>query len=297
MDSQGYIVTNSGARLQGFMADSTGQLTKVPTDMKLSVDGVSPKQTSEADISLNLDSRTAVPTSSFSITDPTSYSGVSSMTVYSGQGQSHTLGMYFVKSAANTWNVQASLDGTLFPNNPAMTLHFDSAGKITSPSGPVTLAVPVPASEGGPMNIAMNVGQVTQFGSAFAIADQAQNGYGAGDLAGFSIGNDGTVQARYSNGHTVTQGQITLVNFRNPQGLNPLGGNVWTESAASGSPLTPQAPGTGSLGPVQSGALEQSNVDLTGELVNMITAQRVYQANAQTIKAEDTLLQTIVNLR
>jgi flagellar hook protein FlgE len=141
------------------------------------------------------------------------------------------------------------------------------------------------------------VSKFTQFGSQFAVLAQDQDGYGAGDLAGFSIGADGTILARYSNGRTMTQGQVTLVNFRNPQGLAPLGGNGWAETAASGAPLTPQAPGTGNLGALLAAALEQSNVDLTAELVNMITAQRVYQANAQTIKAQDTLMQTIVNLR
>jgi len=157
--------------------------------------------------------------------------------------------------------------------------------------------VDVPAAEGGPIDVEIDLTGLTQFGSPFAVTEMTQNGYAPGDLAGFSIAPDGMLMARYSNGRTLTQGQLTLVNFRNPQGLAPAGSNNWTATSVSGEALTPQAPGTGNLGVLQSGALEQSNVDLTGELVNMITAQRIYQANAQTIKAQDQLLQTITNLR
>jgi flagellar hook protein FlgE len=106
----------------------------------------------------------------------------------------------------------------------------------------------------------------------------------------------GTIQSRYTNGQTINQGRVVLANFANPQGLAAQGGNAWTETLASGQPLV-GAPASGSLGALQSGAVENSNVDLTGELVNMITAQRVYQANAQTIRTQDQVLQTIVNLR
>ena len=111
-----------------------------------------------------------------------------------------------------------------------------------------------------------------------------------------SIESDGVVMARYSNGQNQPAGQIELATFRNPQGLQPLGDNSWASSYTSGDPVV-GVPGNGTLGVLQAGALEESNIDLTGELVNMITAQRVYQANAQTIKAQDTLMQTIVNLR
>jgi len=297
LDNTGYIVNSQGARLQGFMADDVGTITQVATDLQMKVDGIAPKMTENADIQLNLDARATVPAAAFSLTDPSTYSGVTSMTVYAPQGQEHTMALYFRKTAANAWDVNATLDGTAFAANPVTQLVFDTAGKLTTPNAPVALSVPVVATEGGPLTVSLDVSKLTQFGSQFAVLAQDQDGYGAGDLAGFSIGADGTILARYSNGRTMTQGQVTLVNFRNPQGLAPLGGNGWAETAASGAPLTPQAPGTGNLGALQAGALEQSNVDLTAELVNMITAQRVYQANAQTIKAQDTLMQTIVNLR
>ena len=123
-----------------------------------------------------------------------------------------------------------------------------------------------------------------------------QDGFATGKLAGFSIGNDGVIQGRYSNGQTRSQGQIVLSSFANPQGLVPMGNNQWAESSVSGQPVT-GAPQGGNFGPLQSGALEESNIDLTRELVDMITAQRIYQANAQTIKTQDSMMQTLVNLR
>jgi flagellar hook protein FlgE len=136
----------------------------------------------------------------------------------------------------------------------------------------------------------------SQFGSSFGVNELVQDGYQSGRLTGFNISGDGVLLGRYSNGQSRAQGEIVLANFTNPQGLQHLGNNLLAETAESGLPLI-GAPGTGALGVLQSGALEESNVDLTSELVNMITAQRVYQANAQTIRAQDQLLQTIVNLR
>ena len=144
--------------------------------------------------------------------------------------------------------------------------------------------------------VALSVSGATQYGAAFGVTDLSQNGYAAGQLIGVQLEGNGIVTARYSNGQTKPAGQVELANFRNPQGLQPMGGNAWTATYASGDPIL-GVPGSGNLGALQAGALEESNVDLTAELVNMITAQRVYQANAQTIKTQDQILQTIVNLR
>ncbi len=297
LDAEGYITTTDGARLQGFMADSSGMLTQINTDLRLKVDGVAPQATGKGKIGLNLDASTEVPTTAFDITDPTSYAGIASMAVYSPQGQQHTLATYFRKTGDNAWEVNASLDGVAFASNPVATLSFDTSGKLVSPIGAQSLTLPFAASEGGDTAISVDLGSITQYGSPFVIAETSQDGFAPGDLTGFSIGADGRIEARYSNGTTQIQGQLTLVNFRNPQGLAPLGGTAWAATAESGAPLSPQVPGTGNLGALQSGALEQSNVDLTAELVNMITAQRVYQANAQTIRTQDQMMQTIVNLR
>jgi flagellar hook protein FlgE len=144
--------------------------------------------------------------------------------------------------------------------------------------------------------IALNLTGATQFGSGFGVTNMTQDGYAAGLLTGVTVEKSGIVMATYSNGQAKAAGQLELATFRNPQGLTPLGGNMWARSYASGDP-TVGAPSTGNIGALQAGALEESNTDLTGELVDMITAQRVYQANAQTIKTQDQVLQTLVNLR
>jgi flagellar hook protein FlgE len=142
----------------------------------------------------------------------------------------------------------------------------------------------------------LDVDSTTQFGSAFGVTNMQQDGFTAGLLTAIAIENNGIVTARYSNGQSRPAGQIEVATFRNPQGLQPIGDNAWARTYASGEPVA-GVPGDGNLGALQAGALEESNIDLTGELVAMITAQRIYQANAQTIKTQDQVLQTLVNLR
>jgi flagellar hook protein FlgE len=176
-----------------------------------------------------------------------------------------------------------------------------NGGNPTTPIAAVALNIPAATNSAGAQTLAipgiqLDLTNATQFGSAFSVTDQTQNGYAPGQLSGISIESNGIVTARYSNGQTKPAGQVEIATFRNPNGLQPMGGNNWTRSFASGDPVV-GVPGNGNLGVLQAGALEESNVDLTAELVNMITAQRVYQANAQTIKTQDSLMQTIVNLR
>ncbi len=143
----------------------------------------------------------------------------------------------------------------------------------------------------------LNLTGSTQYGSAFAVNSMVQDGYASGKLAGFSIGTDGVIVGRYTNGQSKDLGQVILANFRNPQGLQPLGDNTWTATSDSGTEMIGPPGSSSQFGPVQSAALEDSNVDLTKELVAMIVQQRAYQANAQTIKTQDQVLQTLVNLR
>jgi flagellar hook protein FlgE len=147
-----------------------------------------------------------------------------------------------------------------------------------------------------PQTFSLDYTGSTQYASSFGVDTLTQDGFSAGMLAGYGISDDGIILGRYSNGQSRNLGQVVLANFKNPEGLEPLGNNAYAESAESGQPI-PGVPGSSSFGVVQSGAIEESNVDLTQELVNMITAQRVYQANAQTIKTQDQVLNTLVNLR
>ncbi|HZW75877.1 MAG TPA: flagellar hook-basal body complex protein, partial [Caldimonas sp.] len=239
--------------------------------------------------------------------DPSTYNNATSQTVYDVRGEGVTLTYYYQKAAADTWNVYVAANGTPIATaggNPApsTTITFPpNGGAPTAPVGTVPITIPAVANANGALtqpiaNVALDVSQATQYGSAFGVTNLTQDGYAQGQLIGVQIGNDGIVMAQYSNQLTRPAGQIELASFRNPQGLQPLGGNAWAVTSASGNPLVGTA-GSGNFGVLQAGAVEESNVDLTAELVDMITAQRVYQANAQTIKTQDQILQTIVNLR
>jgi flagellar hook protein FlgE len=299
LDSQGYLVTAQGGRVQGKVVDPvTGNLSQVTGDIKTSTTTMAPKVTGQIGVGTNLDARATVPTVAFSPTDAATYNNVVSSSVYSPQGQAHTLGLFYRKTSDNTWDVYGTFDGTALAGNPVQTMAFDPAsGRLTTTPATSTITLPFPAAEGGDATATFDFSKTTQFGSPFIVNELSQNGYGPGELAGFGVDAEGKVLARYTNGRTEVQASVLLTNFRNPQGLQAIGGNQWVETGSSGSPNQLQSPGTGILGSLRPSALEQSNVELTGELVNMITAQRVYQANAQTIRAQDQLLQTIVNLR
>lgn len=299
LDRDGYIVTNSGARLTGYPADANGQIVaSTPIDLQVSLAPIAPRATTDARIGLNLDSRANVPAAAFSIADPTSYNSSTAMTVYDSQGNAHTLTLYFRKSAANTWDVYGAADGAVLNGGAALgTMTFGGNGLLAAN---VTMNASIPLTNGAATPLAFPITfpmtDMTQFGVNFAVSQLRQDGFTTGRLAGFAIGSDGVILGRYTNGQTRAQGQIVLANFVNAQGLAALGGNEWAETSESGQPLV-ATPGSGNLGTLQSGALEEANVDLTEELVKMITAQRVYQANAQTIRTQDQVMQTIVNLR
>jgi flagellar hook protein FlgE len=273
--------------------------TSTPGKLQISTAPINPQPTSQAAVVANLDAgSTALPAAGFLISDPSTYHNATSMSVFDSQGNAHTLSLYFTKTAANTWSVFGAGDGAQIGAGPIGTLAFQTDGSINTGASSFPSAVNVPVTGGAATPIAaqLDFAGSTQFGDVFGVSKITQDGYTSGRLAGFSVSGDGTILARYTNGQTRAQGQVALANFNNPNGLQPLGNNLWAETAASGQSLV-GAPGSSNLGVMQSGAVEDSNVDLTAELVDMITAQRVYQANAQTIKTQDAVLQTLVNLR
>jgi len=309
LDKDGYIINDQSRKLLGITADSTGAIPNQPPTDQLKVDFVTgtPNATSTAAITANLDSRNSAPaTTPFSPTDTTSYNSSTAMSVYDSLGNPHTLSYYYVKSAtANQWDMYLALDGAQVSTTPT-TLNFTSTGVLdtTTTATPVAVSIPT-TSVGGlaaitsgasAMSFNLDISKVTQFGSSFAVNDLTQNGYAPGNLAGLSVSKDGLVQARYDNGQTRSIGQIALFNFRNPNGLTSVGNNQWTETADSGQ-ATPGSPNVGIFGVLQASSVEESNVDLTAELVNLIVEQRNYQASAQSIKTQDQIMQTLVNIR
>lgn len=327
MDNKGYIVNSEGMRLQGYQVDpATGKAGGVVGDILLPSDGVGAKVTGTAQLKLNLDGRTTAPTSAmpaFDLAKSDSYTSSTSMEVYDQQGNEHVLSTYFRRTANdNQWEVYTALDGQPVPAvasggaqepsgqltfKPDGTLDLTQSGSLaggTLTAGDLDVELPFPAATlpvgsggsttGAPMSLSF--AGSTQFGRGFGVTQAAQDGYTAGQLTGFGIAADGTGEARYSNGKTLGAAQIAMADFRNEQGLSPVGNNMWRATPASGQAAV-GVPGSANLGVLQGGALEEANIDLTQQLVDMITAQRAYQANAQTIKTQDQMLSTLVNLR
>jgi len=315
LDKTGDLVTNGGAQVMGFKVDpATGLSTSEAQPLSFPTGApIQAKQTKSIKATLNLDARAKDSAGDATATPPVPATPRStygtSINVYDTQGVATPVNLYFMKTAnPNEWAVYNQLDDpTAVPPVTAIslgTIEFDENGKIDPATATLTLTVSptanpnagtaAPAVANFPVDIDMS--GATQFGSKFAVADLSQDGYASGDLTRINISNDGMVMASYSNGVTRAEAQVALANFRNPQGLLAVGGNNWVESFDSG-PAVMGKPGDGNFGALRSGALEDSNVDLTAELVNMMTAQRAYQANAQTIKTQDQVMSTLVNLR
>ena len=237
--------------------------------------------------------------------NPNTYNKATSLTVFDAKGQTVALNYYFQKAGTDQWNVYVtangnSILGTAADPQPVTAITFDAAGANPAPAS-ITLDIPAATSATGAVSlpitgVALSFVGSTQYGSDFSVTNLAQDGYAPGSLTSIVVESSGIITARYSNGQSKPAGQLELATFRNMQGLQPIGGNGWQRTYSSGDPIV-GTPGVGNLGAIQAGALEESNVDLTSELVNMITAQRNYQANAQTIKTLDQVMQTLVNLR
>ena len=314
LDREGYVVNSTGQRLTGTTtAGAQG-------DLQVDFASAAPNASTTLSMGFNLDSRKTTPTAAFAL-DPaaTGYNHATAVTLYDERGNAHTLNLYFRKTGDSTWDVygslvnaggtQLNLDGTTFAANPSPAAigtlaynsdgTYDAANSLGAFAAAATIDIDAVALATGAADVSVSpdFSTSTLYGSSFGVTALSQDGYAQGNLANVTISEDGFLQGRYTNGVTQSMGQITLVSFNNMQGLAPIGNNQWLETYESSQPTSPQAPGTGTLGLLQAGAVEESNVDLTAELVNMIVAQRMYQANAQTIRTQDQVLQTLVSLR
>jgi len=246
----------------------------------------------------------------FDPANPDSYTHSLRIAVYDSLGNPHDLDQYFVKregtgGTESRWDVYYRLDGK--PVNAAanggppslnpVSMVFSSAGRMMS-GATVALAVDNPGGENAPadtLSLSVDYGGSTQFGGEFS-SNFIQNGYPTGEYLGMEIAADGSIVANYSNWEKQVLGRLVLADFNNLQGLQPVGSNAWAETTASGQPML-GSPGQNGLAVIKGKAVEESNVDMSQELVNMIIAQRTYQANAQTIKTQDQVLQTLITMR
>ncbi len=297
-DRDGYIVNNQNQRLQIFPAANNGTFnTGTLSDLRLATTDSPPQATTTSEFGINLPANAAPPP--IAVFDPanaSSFNHSTAITIYDSLGATHTATAYFVKDVApNNWNAYFYIDGTAVGGANPMT--FSNTGVLTAPaSGTFTLPPFTPATGAADINLTADFSQSTQFGSEFGVNLLSQNGFTAGRLSNIDVDAEGVIFARFTNGRSEPLGQVALSNFTNTQGMRQLGDTSWGETFTSGDAIRGAA-GTASFGLIQSGALEASNVDLTEQLVNMITAQRNFQANAQMISTADQVTQTIINIR
>ncbi len=299
-DQQGYIGTPDGARLQVYAprADGNGFDIGRVTDLRLITTDSPPQASTTVSLESTLPANASVPTvTPFDPNDPNSYShSTGGVTIYDSLGVGHVQTSYFVKTAtANEWEMHSYIDGVAVGAPAPVT--FSATGVLQTPAnGQVVLDPFTPTSGAAPMTMTVNITGTAQYGERFALRNVEQNGFASGKLDEISIAADGVVYARYSNGNDQALGQIALTTFINPQGLQPQGNNMWAHTYTSGTPRT-GAPDSSDFGQIAAGSLESSTVDLTEQLVNMIVAQRNFQANAQMISTQDQATQTVINIR
>lgn len=310
VNKDGIITNSEGQALLGYMPNGTrvseGFSTGKVTTISMNAGSGNPVPTSKIELDVNLEANKPAITVPFNPNDSSTYTRETSVTMYDSLGIAHKMTTYFVAgpTVGNTreWTAHHYItDDPLNPvsidNNPPPKLTFDSAGKLVSPAnGQVALAPYVTGSSAANITATMDYSGSTQVSTTFSVDALKQDGLPAGTLIDIAIDKEGIVFANYSNGGSTPLGKIALTRFTNPQGLTKLGNGAWGESAASGIPIIGNA-GEGNFGTMQSGALEQSNVDLSKQLVNLIIAQQTYQANSQTIQTENSIVQTIMNIR
>jgi flagellar hook protein FlgE len=331
-DPAGNVIDPSGNRLQGYGVDKNGNVaTGILTDLKVDSSNMAPTPTSTISIKSNLDSSREVATgAAFDPSDVNTYTSTFSTQIYDSQGNEHALDQYFRKTGTNSWTMYSLIDGRSI-SSPGTTpvvadqtqLSFDSSGNlVTTPAptstanigvnadGTFTIANWVPAqaktvgstktwtangAAAAPGGIKLNMLATTQTNSSGGASSKVQDGNSTGEIRAMTVDASGKMFANYTNGQSKVIGQVALTTFGNVQGLAPAGGTEWRETYASGIPVT-GAPETGTLGNITGSALEESNVDLTSELVDLIKAQSNYQANAKTISTESTIMQTTIQM-
>ncbi|MFQ2276136.1 lateral flagellar hook protein FlgEL [Aeromonas hydrophila] len=304
-DPNNYLTTASGTRLQGYTTNDAGELQSgVVGDIQVKAGSLPAKPSDKLEFVANLKADASIIIPPAPVFDPNkseTFSYSQSSKVYDSLGVEHTLTQYFVKTGANTWEQFDTFNGKVIdkdgteqasPYSALGTLTFSEKGTLASSTLPPSLTLKAPGALD--IKLAIDVSKVSQYASDFNATRNQSNGYAAGDLTGVRVDADGGVYATFTNGQSLLQGQVVMANFTNPNGLLQTNNTTWQQSFSSGQPVL-GAPGTGTMGSLTAGAYEGSNVDLTGELVSLMTSQRNYQANAKTISSADKMTQVLFN--
>ena len=297
LDADGVVQNAEGERLQiyapvpGTNGFNQGQLSP----LVVTAETAPPAASTAVAMNINLPANAAIPTvAPFNPNDPQSYNHSTSTILFDSLGVSHTATYFFTKSAAG-WNVDQTVDGNVVGATQPFT--FNSTGTIATPAGGNIPAFTLPLTNGAdPITVSLQLGDTTQYGADFTVNNINPDGQAEGRLRGLEISQTGIVFARFSNGESQTLGKVALANFSNVEGLQKVSDTSFQETFSSGVAQRGEATES-NFGLLQSGALETSNVDLTAQLVRLITAQRLFQANAQVISTQDTITQTIINIR
>ncbi|CAN5651443.1 flagellar hook protein FlgE [soil metagenome] len=298
-----YVVDAQGSALQVYPVDANGNATATGADglvgLKLPETSGIPVATTKVALGVNLSTTATAPATAFDPANPTTYNNSASTTVYDSAGKAMTMTNYFVRdTAANSWSVysyvgdqQLTVGGSTAPTNVAL----DATGAITAPSAPVSYDSFTPTTGGAPQTLALDLTGTTSRSTTFSVASRSQDGKSVGELAGVTVDESGVIKANFSNGDTLALGKVALANFANPTGLRQLGNSYWSASGISGQATLGSANENG-FGSLMSGTIEGSNVDITEELVNLIAAQRNFQANAKALDTANQISQTIFNI-
>ncbi|WP_145476494.1 flagellar hook protein FlgE [Yersinia similis] len=300
-DVDGYLVNGQGMKLQGYPADAAGNIQAgIISDLKINNAGVPAKASTNLDFMANLEAGATVPSvTTFNAADQNSYNFTTTSTVYDSLGREHAVAHYFIKSAAlvnptppiaSEWKVHHIVDG-VSGSNPH-TLQFTNTGTLIAGSSQFNLSGDFNPADAAAYDIDIDYIGTTQFDQGFTTTANKSDGYTSGVKNGERIESDGSVYATFSNGERMLQGKVVMANFANPNGLVTQTGTSWSESNKSGAALL-GTPGTGLLGSLESGALENSNVDITAELVGLMTAQRNYQASTKIISTNDSMMNAL----
>lgn len=295
-DANGFVVTPSGQHLQVFPPTGNGGFnTGTLQNLQIVNTQGTANPTSNVQLSFNLPADATPPTNpAFSATDPTSFNEAIPFTVYDSQGVQHNATAYLVNTGSNAWTMHLAVDGTAVATTQPLT--FGQNGALTTAPPTLTFSGITTNNAGAaPLNLTLDVGNATQTGTAFSTGAISQDGYAPGQVTGVSVSADGVVAAQYSNGQSKALGQLALANFANPQGLSQLNNTDWASSTESGEPVYGAA-GSNGVGQVESSALESSNTsDVTSQLVNMITAQSNYEANAKVITTNQQTMNALMS--
>jgi len=311
VDKDGFVVDSAGRKLQGYGAvlNASGQPVAgaglgALGDLKVATDQIAAQASTQLQFSGNLSADWTAPTNTpFNSADPTTFNSSVTSVVYDSLGKQHSLTQYFVSNGVGSVSAYYSFDGAAVNGataSPNVNLSFNTMGQLTGVTQVATATTSASTATFGsaiagaaPLSLSINYANTTQFAGSTSTLSNAANGYTAGIMTGTSIGDDGSVTATYSNGQKQVVGTVALATFADESALNPVSDTSWSANGRSGPALYSQ-PGAGAAGKLQGGALEQSNVDITSELVNLMTNQELYQANSKAITTQNQVLQALM---